>query len=257
MYKNCKNSLGIAAVGLLTITTTVSAATVNFEIDFFEENVLVGSGSFSYDDEEQLTCLYFIDNDYRCYSESELVESFGDLSLEEISQSLMAGYNIFTNVLTDFSVNIYGVNYEDNFQQWWANKETKQQPGEIRSSRLGDISVTDRWTFGISDFTGVNFLSMDNFEQTSENFGRGTWYQSISPVDNPAPPDLPVEPGDTTFFAIGTFEARRLGATPLEPPTISVSEPSNIFGALLAIIIGYWAKPKLYKNKQYISKKGE
>lgn len=232
-----KTFIGIATTGLLTLTASAaSAAIIDFELDFFDYDVLIGEGSFSYDDEEQLTCFDInSEMDVKCYSESGLTEEFGDLSLQEISDSLTASYDIFTNIVTDFSAEIYGVSWNKIYPMWWADEESGQLPGKVSASgRDGAGILEGSWLFGFGSALGVEIFDM-NFEQASKTFGKGNWFQDIN-----NPPDVPIS------FTSGTFEARRVGTMPSEPSdSTSVPEPSNVFGFLIALILGDRAKRRL------------
>ena len=245
MYKVYRVVLGIGI--FLSASAPASAAIVNFELDFFadsvfdENNARVGSGTFSYDNNSSLTCSE-IRRDFTCYTEDEL----NNLSPDEEEDLIVYGTQIINNPLTDFEANIYGVNWNDSYGKWWSDEASEQAPGYISPFRGGTLGNFNSWFFG-DFFDGSEELFL-RFESYSDAFGTGTWsqYTGFTP-----PPNAPTqEPG--VIFS-GTWEATIVGATPEPNPApsnptptpepnnpASVPEPSNVFGGLVAIILGYY-----------------
>ena len=239
--------------------TPASAATINFEIGFFDDsNRRVGSGTFSYDNESPLTCSE-IRNFFTCYTE----EQVENLSPEEEEDLVIYGTEIINNPITDFDVDIYGVNWSllDADTTWWSDEATGQAPGYRAQARTSGRPAYGSWFFGDSFFS-TEFLTVD-FDRSSDTFGAGTWSQLIQFVDDP-PSDLPVEPGEPFSRTSGTWEATIVGATPApsvptpepnpEPDNpASVPEPSNILSTLIAMGLGCfaWRKSSKVKSSQH------
>ena len=257
MHKFCKTALGLttAGIGFLTINTfSAFAATVNFEIDFFEENDLVGSGSFSYDDQEQWIC-FQITNSFDCYTEPELTAEYGDLSIREIENILYANANFISNPLTDFSATIYGVSWTDINggssayvdDKWWADDGSGQLPGHISVPGGGSNAEYGSWFFGDPYFGMQQFTMNFKKEQVSDNFSTGSW--SLSVVNPPA--GLPTVAPDANYSELGgifaTFEVRRVEGEEdsQSPDPTSIPEYSSILGMLVTMTLCFFTKRKL------------
>lgn len=226
--------LPLAGLSLLIGAIPVTAATVTFDLDFFDDSgAEVGDGQFSYDDEETLTCLQ-ITNSFDCFPES----SFEELSVQEISDLYMAPVTILNNVLTDFSANIYGIDWNESYETWWSDDETEQLPGQISVSRSGSFASFNSWFFG-DPFLGTEQFLM-NFDSSSDTFGEGTWFQSLVEPVFPNP-DSPFETG-------GTWQATRVTSSPASASE-TVPEPSTIVGTLMAMVFVYLSQCRLGRNR--------
>ena len=228
--------IAFTGLGILASAIPVSAATITFDLDFFDDSgTEVGDGEFSYDD-EALTCIEF--------SEA------GDCSREPSEDP--DDYNYYNdvfyveNALTDFSATINGEDWSEAYGYWWSDDETGQLPGEQSASRYG-ISINDNsWFFGDGSF-GERQLSID-ITQSSDTSGEGNWLQNVVPPG-----------GGNPFAGSGTWQATRVG-TGLEPsvpapsPSEAVPESSTIFAALVAMVFGYLSKRKFPRTKAQINK---
>lgn len=235
VYKITKLSQYIAFTGLSILASAiipVSAATITFDLDFFDDSgTEVGNGEFSYDDEETLTCLQITDS-FECGIEptEEEIDIYGEPT-------------VISNALTDFSANIDGIdwNYGDAYLTWWSDDSTGQPPGQISVSRNGSFPEDNYWFFG-DGFFGIEQFYMD-FDRSSDTFGEGNWGQSI------------VEPvSELPFADSGIWQATRVGtgsesSVPAPSPSEAVPESSTIFGTLVAMIFGYLSRRKFARTK--------
>ena len=224
--------IAFTGLGILASAIPVSAAAITFDLDFFDDNgTQVGDGEFSYDDEAS-TCfeLSFAGD---CSREpSEDPNDYNDVFFVE-------------NALTDFSATINGEDWSGAYGHWWSDDESGQISGEQSASR-SDIFINDnRWFFGDS-FFGEGEMIMD-FTQSSDNSGEGSWLQEVVPPG-----------GGDPFAGSGTWQATRVGTVsePLSEPSVSapssseaVPEPSTIFGALVALVFGYFSRRKFTQTK--------
>lgn len=231
MYKVSKLSQYLTLTGLgilISAVAPVTAATITFDLEFFEDSgTQVGDGEFSYDDEAS-TCfeLSFAGD---CSREpSEDPNDFNDVFFVE-------------NALTDFSATINGEDWSGAYGHWWSDDESGQLPGEQSASRYG-ISINDsRWFFGDS-FFGEGDMIMD-FTQSSDTYGEGNWLQNVVPSG-----------GGEPFAGSGTWQATRVGtesepSVPAPSPSEAVPEPSTIFSALIAMVLGYFSRRKFAQTK--------
>lgn len=230
MYKITKLSQYIAftGLGILASAIPVSAATITFDLDFFDDSgTQVGDGEFSYDDEAS-TCFEF--------------SIAGDCSREPLEDP--NDYNdvfFVENALTDFSATINGEDWSGAYGHWWGDDESGQLPGEQSISRYGIFINDNRWFFGDGDFGERQFV-MD-FTQSSDTYGEGDWLQEVVSSG-----------GGDPFAGSGTWQATRVGiesepSVPAPSPSEAVPEPSTIFGALVAMVFGYFCKRRLARTK--------
>lgn len=232
--------LTLTGLGILISTVPVTAATITFDLDFFDDSgTQVGDGQFSYDDEETLSC-YQITNSFECDLQSTdiLIDEFGEIPEP----------TVISNALTDFSANIDGIDwdYGDAYLTWWGDDSTGQQPGQISVSRNGSFAESNYWFFG-DGFTGTEQFAM-NFDSSSDTFGEGDWFQSIVPSVS----GLPSENS-------GPWQATRVGTAPEPsvpaPFSEAVPEPSTVFGALIAMIFGYFSQRKFTRINNSVCKR--
>ena len=241
MYKVYRVALGIGIS--LSAIAPASAATVNFELTFFDgRNTQVGSGTFSFDD-EVTTCVEPELNDGICYPGA----------LEEIDDENSPFYPNFVigveNALTDFDATLFDTTYyESNWslerKTWWSDEESGQVPGYQSITRYG-ISIRDsQWFFG-GTFPEDEQLVM-KFESFSDTFGAGSWITSVAPFINGFPSS-----------STGTWEATIVDTTPEPLPSVpapepnpepnnpeSVPEPIGVLGLLSAVCFSYFTKRK-------------
>ena len=254
MHKIYKVVLGIGV--WLNAIAPASAATINFEIGFFDDsNTQVGSGTLSYDNDSPLTCSP-IRGFVSCYTEEQL----DNLSPSEEEDLIIYGTEIFNNPITNFDVDIYGVNWTNDLNRWWSDEASGQAPGYASNSRSSGRIVSDSSLFG-ELVSGDRTLNMD-FDRSSDTSGAGTWSQFIQFLGDPPPdlpPDLPVEPGEPFSGTGGTWEANLIETNPSpsnptptpEPnnPTL-VPEPSNVFSGLVVMFLGYSIRHTSRKVRQ-------
>ena len=249
MRKIYRLALGISV--LLSAIAPASAATINFELSFFDDsNRRVGSGTFSYDDESS-TCI-----------EPDGGSNFCNPSnvFEDVTVT-----NILDNFEADISVSVPGNSINTEWQDeyapyWWNDEEIGQNPGGTRRGRFGDSFTDNSWFFGDPFYLtiGGEALFMD-FDRSSNTFGSGSWDIEIFPnFENES------IFGSDPIFDSGTFEARLVEETPEpnQPPIptpepnpepdnpTSIPEPSNILGSLVAMSLGYSIWRTFSKAKQ-------
>lgn len=240
MYKITKLSQYIAftGLGILASAIPVSAATITFDLDFFDDSgTEVGDGEFSYDDEASTCFELSVAGD--CSREPlEDPDDFNDVFFVE-------------NALTDFSATIDGEDWSGAYGRWWSDDESGQLPGEQSASRYGISIGENSWFFGDDDF-GTRQFVMDS-TQSSDTYGEGNWLQEVVPSG-----------GGDPFAGLGTWQATRVGtvsepsvsAPSVSEPSVSepsvseaVPEPSTIFGALVALVFGYFSRRKFAQTK--------
>lgn len=225
--------LTLTGLGILISTVPVTAATITFDLDFFDDSgTEIGDGQFSYDDEDTLTCVQITDS-FDCFSES----FFGDLSIQEISDLYMSPVTTISNTLTDFSASINGIDWDDGDANltWWGDDSTGQLPGQISASHSGSFAGDNSWFFG-DGFRGTEQFAM-NFDSSSDTSGEGNWLQNVVPSG-----------GGNPFAGAGTWQATRVRTAPEPsvpaPSSEAVPEPSTVFGVLIAMIFGYFSQRK-------------
>ena len=216
MQKTAKIALSLAITGLsigFGRNMPTSAATINFELSFFDDNqAKVGSGEFSYDDE--ITT---------CFETS--FAGVCDPSYEYFGFDII----LVENALTSFSATIKGENWGDYYGHWWSNEVSGQSSGYQAVSRYGIDIWENRWFFG-DPYFGERVMIMD-INESSNTFGAGSWYQQILPGT-----------GDPPIMASGTWQAVRIEAE--QSPIETVPEPFPLNGALLALGLAYYSKRK-------------
>ena len=220
--------IAFTGLGILASAIPVSAATITFDLDFFDDSgTQVGNGEFNYDD-EALTCFE--------YSE------VGDCSREPLEDP--DDYNdvfFVENTLTDFSATINGEDWSGAYGHWWSDDKSGQLPGEQSASRYGISIGENSWFFGDVE-PGIRQFVMD-FTQSSDTSGEGSWLQEVVPSG-----------GGNPFAGSGTWQATRVGtvsepSVPAPSPSEAVPESSTIFGALVAMVFGYLSKRKFARTK--------
>lgn len=222
--------LTLTGLGILISAIPVTAATITFDLDFFDDGgTEVGDGQFSYDD-EALTCVE-LSPVGDCFREPlEDPNDFNDVFFVE-------------NALTDFSATINGEDWDLGYITWWGDDESGQLPGYQAPSRYGISIAENSWFFGDGDF-GERQLSID-ITQSSDIYGEGSWEQNVIPPG-----------GGNPFAGAGTWQATRVGTAP-EPsvPASSeaIPEPSTVFSTLVAIIFGYFTKHKYTRINSSVS----
>ena len=224
--------LTLTGLGILISTVPVTAATITFDLDFFDDGgTEVGDGQFSYDD-ETATCVE-LSPVGDCFQEpSEDPNDFNDVFFVE-------------NALTNFSATINGEDWDLGYITWWGDDESGQLPGYQATSRYGIFINENRWFFGDGYF-GERQLSI-GITQFSDTSGEGSWNQDVVPPG-----------GGNPFAGAGTWEATRVGTTPEPsipaPSSEAVPEPSTVFGALVAMIFGYFAKRRFTRINNSVCK---
>lgn len=235
MYKFSQLSqyLTLTGLGILISTVPVTAATITFDLDFFDDSgTEIGDGQFSYDDEAS-TCF-----------ESSVV---GDCSREpSLNPNDFNDVFFVENALTDFSATISGEDWSGAYGHWWSDDEIGQLSGEQISSRYGISLADNQWFFEEGDF-GTEQFAM-NFTQSSDTSGEGNWLQNVVPSG-----------GGNPFAGAGTWQATRVGTAPEPsvpvPSSEAVPEPSTVFGALIAMIFGYFFQRKFNRINNSVCKR--
>ncbi|MDJ0648739.1 MAG: hypothetical protein QNJ60_08535 [Xenococcaceae cyanobacterium MO_188.B19] len=213
-------SFAIAALNvLINGTMAASAATIKFELSFFDDNNhQVGSGEFSYDD--RITTCFETSWGGDCNSPYE------DFAIDVISVQ---------NVLTDFSATVGGENWNSYYGYWWSDETSEQLPGYQSFSRYGIDIQKNIWFFGDLLFA-ERTLEM-KINQSSNTFGTGSWQQYLAT-------EISEYNEDGFIITSGSWEAAKVTIEPQSLPTKIVPEPSTFPGALFIMGFACYVKRK-------------
>ena len=224
MTKTPKIALNFFLTGLsffISLTAPASAALLNFQVNFLDENSnLVGNGQFSYDDESS-TCLELSPAGV-CEPNDPL---FGLLDAM-----------IVTNLLTDVSATVGGKTWGLGGTSWWSDDDSGQLASSLLSLR-GNFSLRENNLFFQdileTPLTTTGSLNL-SITQSSDSQGEGNWQLSFFDPNNP----------NGINSDSGTWQARQLLP---EPPSSSekVPEPSTLIASLISIGLASYSQRKV------------
>jgi hypothetical protein len=167
----------------------------------------VGSGSFSYNDDNTLTCIATTFNPSSCDPPG------------------FAGEIFVTRLLTSFGATVWGETWGGLAgKAWWADSARDQSPAMQFGSRYGIFISNWLASNGSSTdpFPALRFDSI-NLSSESDNSATGTWTAQIPSLDSNQP-----------NYKSGTFTAT------------AIPEPLTILGSITAVVFGVAFKRKLH-----------
>ncbi|MBE9039859.1 PEP-CTERM sorting domain-containing protein [Oscillatoriales cyanobacterium LEGE 11467] len=149
----------LAGLGVFSVPSA-RAAIVEFDLNFFENDVQVGFGEFSYDDAQPL--------------EETFLDPGGFPGVEITTEDGWFELTSFSATIGDLSWG--GGTFEATS---WISEEPDSPLGGVFFSRFGEPELRDWWVFGDPAFLPVMVMFPDRtWSQTGENGGEsmgGTW----------------------------------------------------------------------------------
>jgi hypothetical protein len=145
----------------LTIFSVNPAYSTSFDLKFYSSGQEVGSGGFTYTDNE-ITCIETSIGG-RCGSSGPPIDVI-----------------FVSNYIKSFRATILGANISPYTSSWWVDPSRSQSAGTRIFSRYGIMIQNNTWLIGSSISiglppTGETFMRLDIDATSNPTWGRGNW----------------------------------------------------------------------------------